>query len=162
MRNPNSAGVVSRPRRALSAAAVAGLAGLGLAHAAAAADVDAAASVATAPAASADNNEVAGVRIDAKRVADPSSSKFTAPLVDTPKSVTVIPSRIIEQTAATSLTDILRTSPGITFGAGEGASRWPTVRSSAAPVRPTTSSSTASATAAARPARSSTWNRSRS
>jgi catecholate siderophore receptor len=120
MRNPNSAGVVSRPRRALSAAAVAGLAGLGLAHAAAAADVDAAAPLATAPAASADNNEVAGVRIDAKRVADPSSSKFTAPLVDTPKSVTVIPSRIIEQTAATSLTDILRTSPGITFGAGEG------------------------------------------
>jgi catecholate siderophore receptor len=118
MRNPNSAGVVSRPRRALGAAAVAGLAGLGLAHAAAAVEVDAAAPVATASAA--DNNEVAGVSINAKRVADPSSSKFTAPLVDTPKSVTVIPSKIIEQTAATSLTDILRTSPGITFGAGEG------------------------------------------
>ena len=96
MRNPNSAGVVSRPRRALGAAAVAGLAGLGLAHVAVAAEVDAAAPVATAPA---DSNEVTGVSINAKRVADPSSSKFTAPLVDTPKSVTVIPSRIIEQTA---------------------------------------------------------------
>ena len=118
MRNPNSAGVVSRPRRALSVAAVAGLAGLGLAHAASA-EVGAAAPVAAAPSA-AETNEVAGVSINAKRVADPSSSKFTAPLVDTPKSVTVIPSKIIEQTAATSLTDILRTSPGITFGAGEG------------------------------------------
>lgn len=118
MRNPNSAGVVSRPRRALGVAAVAGLAGLGLAQVAAAAEIDAAAPVATAPAA--DSTEVSTVKIDAKRVADPSSSKFTAPLVDTPKSVTVIPSRIIEQTAATSLTDILRTSPGITFGAGEG------------------------------------------
>lgn len=119
MRHPNFAGVVSRPRRALSVAAVAGLAGLGLAQAAIAAPetADAAAPIATAPA---DSTEVSGIKIDAKRVADPSSSKFTAPLVDTPKSVTVIPSRIIEQTAATSLTDILRTSPGITFGAGEG------------------------------------------
>ena len=124
MRNRNSVGVVSRPRRALGAAAVAGLAGLGLAHAAAASEADAAAPIATAPAAAAptkdDNTEVSTVKIDARRVADPSSSKFTAPLVDTPKSVTVITSKIIEQTAATSLTDILRTSPGITFGAGEG------------------------------------------
>lgn len=125
MRNPNSVGVVSRPRRALGVAAVAGLAGLGLAHAATAAtEADAAAPIATAAATAAptaeDKNEVAGVKIDAKRTADPSSSKFTAPLLDTPRSVTVISSKIIEQTAATSLQDILRTSPGITFGAGEG------------------------------------------
>jgi catecholate siderophore receptor len=118
MRNPTFAGIVSRPRRALGAAAVAGLAGLGLAQTASAAAVDAAAPIATAPAA--DSTEVSSVKIDAKRVADPSSSKFTAPLLDTPRSVTVIPSQIIEQTAATSLQDILRTSPGITFGAGEG------------------------------------------
>jgi catecholate siderophore receptor len=118
MRNPTFAGIVSRPRRALGVAAVAGLAGLGLAQAASAAEVDAAAPIATASAA--DKNEVSGVKIDGKRVADPSSSKFTAPLLDTPRSVTVIPSKIIEQTAATSLADILRTSPGITFGAGEG------------------------------------------
>ncbi len=51
---------------------------------------------------------------------EPRSPEFTASLVDTPRSVTIIPQQIIEQTAATSLQDILRTSPGITFGAGEG------------------------------------------
>ena len=51
---------------------------------------------------------------------EPQSPEFVAPLVDTPRSVTIIPQQIIEQTAATSLQDILRTSPGITFGAGEG------------------------------------------
>ncbi|HYC67214.1 TonB-dependent siderophore receptor [Brevundimonas sp.] len=51
---------------------------------------------------------------------EPQSTEFVAPLVDTPRSVTIIPQQIIEQTAATSLQDILRTSPGITFGAGEG------------------------------------------
>lgn len=48
------------------------------------------------------------------------SQKFTAPLVDTPKSVQVIPRAVIQDQAATSLTDVLRNSPGITFGAGEG------------------------------------------
>ena len=51
---------------------------------------------------------------------EPQSPEFVAPLVDTPRSVTIIPQQIIEQTAAASLQDILRTSPGITFGAGEG------------------------------------------
>ena len=51
---------------------------------------------------------------------EPQSPEFTGPLIDTPRSVTIIPQQIIEQTAATSLQDILRTSPGITFGAGEG------------------------------------------
>lgn len=51
---------------------------------------------------------------------EPRSPEFTAPLVDTPRSVTIIPQQIIEQTAATSLQDVLRNSPGITFGAGEG------------------------------------------
>lgn len=48
------------------------------------------------------------------------SEKFTAPLLDTAKSVQVIPQAVIENQAATSLTDVLRNSPGITFGAGEG------------------------------------------
>ncbi|KQS53701.1 TonB-dependent receptor [Brevundimonas sp. Leaf363] len=51
---------------------------------------------------------------------EPASPEYVAPLVDTPRAVTVIPQQIIEQTAATSLQDLLRTSPGITFGAGEG------------------------------------------
>lgn len=50
----------------------------------------------------------------------PVSPEFVAPLVDTPRAVTVIPQAIIEQTAASSLQDLLQNSPGITFGAGEG------------------------------------------
>ena len=49
-----------------------------------------------------------------------SSSRFTAPLLDTPQTVNVITSQVIEQQAATSLQDVLRNSPGITFRAGEG------------------------------------------
>ncbi|MEY4555308.1 MAG: hypothetical protein RL093_427 [Pseudomonadota bacterium] len=61
------------------------------------------------------------VTVDGRAVRrEPRSPEFVAPLVDTPRSVTIIPQQIIEQTAATSLQDILRTSPGITFGAGEG------------------------------------------
>jgi catecholate siderophore receptor len=49
-----------------------------------------------------------------------SSSKFTAPLLDTPKSVTVVSQALIAETGSTSLVDALRTVPGITFNAGEG------------------------------------------
>ncbi|HUG58862.1 MAG TPA: TonB-dependent siderophore receptor [Candidimonas sp.] len=48
------------------------------------------------------------------------SQKFTAPLVDTPKSVQIIPAEVMKDQAASSLTDVLRNTPGITFGAGEG------------------------------------------
>ncbi|WP_438646491.1 TonB-dependent receptor plug domain-containing protein, partial [Pseudomonas syringae] len=54
------------------------------------------------------------------RKREPESSKYVAPLLDTPRNVTVIPQQVIEQIGATSLQDLLRTSPGITFGAGEG------------------------------------------
>jgi len=49
-----------------------------------------------------------------------SSPKFTEPLVDTPKTITVIPREVIEERGATSLTEVLRTVPGISLGAGEG------------------------------------------
>lgn len=49
-----------------------------------------------------------------------SSSKFTAPLLDTPKTVSVITSEVMTQTGSTTLVEALRTTPGITFGAGEG------------------------------------------
>ena len=49
-----------------------------------------------------------------------SSAKFTAPLVDTPKTVQVINEEIIKQTGATSLQEALRSTPGITFGNSEG------------------------------------------
>ena len=41
----------------------------------------------------------------------PVSPEFVAPLVDTPRAVTVIPQAIIEQTAASSLQDLLSTAP---------------------------------------------------
>ncbi|HMO44219.1 MAG TPA: TonB-dependent receptor plug domain-containing protein, partial [Phenylobacterium sp.] len=65
-------------------------------------------------------HEVAGVRVEGPLASEPASPKFTADLIDTPRSVMVIPQAIIDQTAATTLQDILRNSPGITFGAGEG------------------------------------------
>jgi len=52
--------------------------------------------------------------------AESASPKFTAPLRDTPKSVTVIPQEIIQERGVTSLLDVLRTTPGITLGSGEG------------------------------------------
>jgi catecholate siderophore receptor len=48
------------------------------------------------------------------------SSKFTAPLVDVSKSVAVITKEVLQQTNATTLQEALRTTPGITFGMGEG------------------------------------------
>ena len=48
------------------------------------------------------------------------NSKFVAPLLDTPKSVSVISKQLIQDTQVTTLSDALRTVPGITLGAGEG------------------------------------------
>lgn len=111
-----NSGIGSRRGRVLSVAAVAGLAGLGLpalVHAAVDADDNA---IATAPDDKA--NEVSGVQIDARK--SNTSPKQTAPLRDTPKSITVISQDLIQSTGSTSLVDALRTVPGITFGAGEG------------------------------------------
>lgn len=51
---------------------------------------------------------------------EPVSPKFTAPLLNTPKSVTVISRELMEQRGAASLADVLRTTPGISLGSGEG------------------------------------------
>ncbi|WP_298013796.1 TonB-dependent siderophore receptor [uncultured Castellaniella sp.] len=53
-------------------------------------------------------------------VKESASDKFTAPVLDTAKSLQIIPKELIQSQAATTLTDVLRNSPGITFGAGEG------------------------------------------
>lgn len=49
-----------------------------------------------------------------------SSGKATASILDAPKSVSVVTERQIQERAATSLSDILMTTPGITIRAGEG------------------------------------------
>jgi catecholate siderophore receptor len=48
-----------------------------------------------------------------------SSPKQTAPLLNTPQTVTVVPQAIIRETGARNLTEVLRNTPGITFDAGE-------------------------------------------
>ena len=60
------------------------------------------------------------VVIEGMRDREVQTSKVTAPLADTPKSITVIPAEIIEATGAVTLTDALRTIPGVTLGSGEG------------------------------------------
>jgi len=49
------------------------------------------------------------------------SYKFVAPLIDTPRSVTVIPEELLKQTNATTFSDALKTVPGITFLGGDAA-----------------------------------------
>lgn len=77
----------------------------------------------------ADNDtELETIKVEANRLDAPSpdklpassSNKFTAPLRDTPKTVTIIPQKILQDTQAKTLEEALRTTPGITFGAGEG------------------------------------------
>ena len=48
------------------------------------------------------------------------SPKATAPLLDTPQTITVISNQTIRQQNLLTLRDALSTIPGITFGAGEG------------------------------------------
>ncbi len=48
-----------------------------------------------------------------------SSPKATAPLVDTPQTVQIIPKEIFNEQGARNLTDILRNTTGITFNGGE-------------------------------------------
>lgn len=54
------------------------------------------------------------------KVSEGSSSKLTAPLIDTPKTITVITQKQIEERGAVSLDSILRGTPGVTLGTGEG------------------------------------------
>lgn len=48
------------------------------------------------------------------------SPKMTAPLLDTPRMVNVITEDLIRERGETSLKDVLRTTPGVTLGSGEG------------------------------------------
>lgn len=54
------------------------------------------------------------------KVEKSANSKFTEPLRDTPKSVTVIPKEVFEDIGATSFREVVRSTPGVTLGTGEG------------------------------------------
>lgn len=51
--------------------------------------------------------------------ADTGSDKSTAPLLDTPQTVSVVPEDVIRERAARTLSEVLRNTPGISFNAGE-------------------------------------------
>lgn len=67
-----------------------------------------------------DATSVVGQAEQSTYKAESASSKYTAPLRETPKSVTVVSEQVIKDTGSLSLVDALRTTSGITFGAGEG------------------------------------------
>ena len=64
--------------------------------------------------------EVQAAAKEGFKVEKSANAKFVAPLLDTPKSVSVISKQLLEDTQVTTLSDALRTVPGITLGAGEG------------------------------------------
>lgn len=49
----------------------------------------------------------------------PALSKLTQPIIDTPQMIDAIPRQVIEDRAATTLSDVFRNSSGIAMGAGE-------------------------------------------
>jgi catecholate siderophore receptor len=51
---------------------------------------------------------------------EPSSPKYTEPLVNVPQTVTLIPQQLMQQQGATSLRDVLQNVSGLTLTAGEG------------------------------------------
>jgi catecholate siderophore receptor len=74
-------------------------------------------------------NPAANRAPDADPYADPAapykgdrlaSPKFTEPLVNTPKSVTVLTKDVLEDMNATALKDVGRSTAGVTLGTGEG------------------------------------------
>ena len=66
------------------------------------------------------------IRVDAASVdvtapaARVPSPKYSAPLVETPQTIQVIPRALIDEQGATTLSEALRNVPGITMQAGEG------------------------------------------
>ncbi|HVF93271.1 MAG TPA: TonB-dependent receptor, partial [Sphingomonas sp.] len=60
------------------------------------------------------------ILVNGRRIKQDANPKQVAPIVNTPRSVIVLPKEVIEQTGSVSLQDALRTVPGITFGAAEG------------------------------------------
>jgi catecholate siderophore receptor len=74
---------------------------------------------------SAANNKLGTIKVNADALAADfkaekvSSDKFTQPLVDTPQTIVVVKKELFQQQAATSLSEALRNTPGITMLLGE-------------------------------------------
>lgn len=64
--------------------------------------------------------DVTTVVVTGERAVTGKAATLTAPLLDTARTVRVISQREIEERGATSVEDVLRTTPGVTLGSGEG------------------------------------------
>lgn len=118
MSSPCVSSTRSAPKRMLATA-------LGLALTATAATP--AANAGTADAADAATPQSAtrlkGVDVQASTLAASASPKFTAPLLDTPQTIDIIGSDLMQKQGAATLTEALRNSPGVgTFYVGENGS----------------------------------------
>jgi len=60
------------------------------------------------------------VTVTGQRQGQSDNVKLTKPVIDTPRSITVLGEDLIRDTGSQNLVDALRTVPGITFGAAEG------------------------------------------
>jgi catecholate siderophore receptor len=73
----------------------------------------------------ADSRELSNVLVEGEPISDykpeqPSSVKYTQPLVDTPQTITVLTEKLLLDQGALGLSDALRNVPGITMQVGEG------------------------------------------
>ena len=71
----------------------------------------------TEPAASATTDVI---EVFGERLEQGLGTRYTAPLLETPQTITLVPREIIDQQNLLTMRDILATLPGITFTAGEG------------------------------------------
>jgi catecholate siderophore receptor len=60
------------------------------------------------------------IEISAHRLGTGLGTRYTAPLLETPQTITLVPREIIDQQNLLTMREILSTLPGITFTAGEG------------------------------------------
>lgn len=79
-----------------------------------------AAAPAHAAAPAADSADSQAIIVTGEPSAEVESPKATAPLLDTPQTITVISDQTLKKQNLLTLRDALSTIPGITFGAGEG------------------------------------------
>jgi catecholate siderophore receptor len=110
-------GVRAISRQRMTRLAVAGIAGLAVSSAALAQAVQERADNDGDEVQVAAASETVEVRGERKKLESP---KYTAPLLDTPQTITVIDSATIRGQNLLTLREVLSTAPGITFGAGEG------------------------------------------
>lgn len=92
-----------------------------------------------------DSIKIEAARKDS-RTEHSASSKYVAPLLDTPQTITVVSPKVIQEQQALSLRQVLSNVSGITFNAGEGVADLGTALTSAASLPTATSRSMACAT----------------